>query len=131
MMTNTTSLEQVAERISEYICLAKWEPHASLANHPLRYYIAHTCEGDAFIVADDFGVEIHQINSPGIRKSRPQFVLTTQYGCDNGNPETEDVVIDESRPLPADRAAIMFVVACFERYLMRQACRRIEEASRA
>lgn len=121
MSTSTISLEQVVERISECISLARWDPNASIANHPLRYSLALDSEGNAFILADDFGVEIHQVNLPGIRGSRPRFVVTQQHGYNSGNPEAADVSVDESDPLSADRAAVLFTSACFERYLMRQA----------
>ena len=116
MNTQTTHIELVAEMISDCIARAKWSPHASLVTHPLRYRIVER-DGESVIVADNFGIEIHEVVLTGFRGSRTNFVLVIQHGCDNGNPETSDVTVDESDPMSAERVAIEFTAACFKRYL--------------
>jgi hypothetical protein len=116
MTTTTTHLEHVAEMISDCIRRAKWAPYASMTHHPLQYRIVER-DGESVIIAENFGVEIHETHLTGIRSSRIAFILVKQSGCDNGNPETSTVDIDESGHMSAERVAIAFTAACFERYL--------------
>jgi hypothetical protein len=116
MKTQTTRIELVAEMISDCIARAKWSPHASMGTHPLRYRVLKR-DGGFVIVADNFGIEIHEVVFTGFCGFRSNFVLAISHGCDNGNPETSDVTVDESDLMSAERVAIEFTAACFKRYL--------------